>query len=141
MELFSIHPTGGPPVGKAEKQAQDELREAEPGFTLLLRQEHHPQDVGEALRVPLRVRPPELAGLHARGAARHPGRPAGHGGLKPPGAGTGAMGTHPRTPRGRINASGNVSKKQRPYFIWYRGPLPKAAQFLASNACCQEHAT
>lgn len=72
-------------MGKEEKQAQDELREAEQGLALLLRQEHHPQDVGEALRVPLCVRPAELAGVHPRGTARHPGRPAGHGGLRPAG--------------------------------------------------------
>lgn len=89
MALFPIPATGGPPVGKEEKQAQDELREAQPGSALLLRQEYHQQDVREALRVPLRVRPAELAGLYARGTARHPGRPAGHGGLSPPGLGAG----------------------------------------------------
>lgn len=89
MTLFPVPATGGAPVGKEEKQAQDELREAQPRFALLLRQEYHPQDVREALRVPLRVRPAELAGLHARGAARHPGRPAGHGGLSLPGPGAG----------------------------------------------------
>lgn len=40
-------------VGQEEKQAQDELREVESWPALLLRQEHHPQDVGEALRLPL----------------------------------------------------------------------------------------
>uniref|UniRef100_A0A8D1T6R3 PNT domain-containing protein n=1 Tax=Sus scrofa TaxID=9823 RepID=A0A8D1T6R3_PIG len=124
--------TGGPPVGQEEKQAQDELREAEPRSALLLRQKHHPQDLGQALRVPLRVRPPEPAGVHARGAARHPGRPAGHGGLRPPGA----VLTHlTRTLNGGIDASGKVSKKQWPYFIRNGGPSPKAAGVLASKAC------
>ena len=54
-------------MGHEEEQAQDELREAQPGPTLLLRQEHHPQDEREAVRVPVRLRPAEPAGLQARG--------------------------------------------------------------------------
>ena len=46
---------GGSALGAAEEQAQDELREAEPRPALLLSQEHHPQDGGEALRLPLRL--------------------------------------------------------------------------------------
>uniref|UniRef100_A0A8B9CUY1 ETS proto-onco 1, transcription factor n=1 Tax=Anser brachyrhynchus TaxID=132585 RepID=A0A8B9CUY1_9AVES len=69
--------TGGQAMGQEEKQAQDELREAEPWPALLLRQEHHPQDGREALRLPLRLRPAEPAGLHAGGAPHHAGRQAG----------------------------------------------------------------
>ena len=32
MTLFPVPATGGAPVGKEEKQAQDELREAQPGL-------------------------------------------------------------------------------------------------------------
>lgn len=79
--LFGL--TGGTEVGKEEKQAKNELRKAQPRPTLLLRQEHHPQDFGEALRVSLRVRPAEPAGVHGGGAARHAGGAARHGGLSP----------------------------------------------------------
>ena len=54
-------------LGFAEKQAQDELREVESGVALLLRQEHHPQDGGQAVRVQVRLRPAVLAGLQAGG--------------------------------------------------------------------------
>lgn len=80
--LTPLWSSGGPSLGKEEKQAEDELREAESRPALLLRQEHHPQDVGEALRLPLRLRPAESAGLHGGGAAQHAGSPAGHRGLK-----------------------------------------------------------
>ena len=52
-------------MGSTEKQAEDELREAESRPALLLRQEHHPQDGGQALRVQVRLRPPVPARVQA----------------------------------------------------------------------------
>ena len=52
-------------MGYEEEQAQDELREAQPRLALLLRQEHHPQDGGQALRVQVRLRPPVPARVQA----------------------------------------------------------------------------
>lgn len=77
--LFGL--TGGTEVGKEEKQAKNELWEAQPRPTLLLWQEHHPQDFRETLRVSLRVRPAEPAGVHGGGAACDAGGAAWHGGL------------------------------------------------------------
>ncbi len=54
-------------MGHQEEQTEDELREAVARPPLLLRQEHHPQDGGEALRLPLRLRPAEPSGLQTRG--------------------------------------------------------------------------
>lgn len=50
-------------LGCAQEQAQDELREAQPRSPLLLRQEHHPQDGGQALCLPLCVRSTGHAGV------------------------------------------------------------------------------
>lgn len=75
--------SGGPSLGKEEEQAEDELREVESRPALLLRQEHHPQDFWEALRLPFRLRPAEPAGIHGGGAAQHAGSSAGHRGLNP----------------------------------------------------------
>lgn len=69
--------SGGQEMGEKEKQAQDELWETEPWPPLLLWQKHHPQDSGQALRVPLCVWPAEPPGVHARGAPRHAGCQAG----------------------------------------------------------------
>lgn len=135
MTLFPVPATGGAPVGKEEKQAQDELREAQPRFALLLRQEYHPQDVRQALRVPLRVRPAELAGLHARGTARHPGRPAGHGGLSPPGPGAGCQSDPSQDPERPDRRIQHASRKQWPYSIRHRR---KQLGFSLLKACCRE---
>lgn len=60
-------------LGHPQEQAQDELREAQPRPALLLRQEHHTQDGGQEVRLPVRLRPPEPARVHSRGTARHGG--------------------------------------------------------------------
>ena len=52
--------TGGSALGHPQEQAEDELREAVPWSPLLLRQEHHPQDGWQTLRLPFRLRPAEL---------------------------------------------------------------------------------
>lgn len=54
---------GGATVGHSEEQAQDELREVESRAEVLLRQEHHSQDGGEAVRVSVRVRSAEFVGV------------------------------------------------------------------------------
>ena len=54
---------GGAPVGHPQEQAQDELREAEPRPALLLRQEHHPQDGRQEIRLPLRLRSSKSLGV------------------------------------------------------------------------------
>jgi len=46
---------GGTALGCAQEQAQDELREAESERALLLRQEHHPQDARQAIRLQVRL--------------------------------------------------------------------------------------
>ncbi|CAM4695903.1 unnamed protein product, partial [Lepidochelys olivacea] len=61
---------GGETLGRAQEQAQHELRQAEPGPALLLRQEHHDQGAREALRLQVR-----LPG-HQPGPAEPPGRGA-----------------------------------------------------------------
>lgn len=53
--VFFADPAGGQTLGPVQEQTQDELREAEPWPALLLPQEHHPQDGGQTLRLPLRV--------------------------------------------------------------------------------------
>ena len=88
--------SGRPAVGPQEEQAQDELREAEPRPALLLRQEHHPQDGGQALRLPLCVQPAGPARLRARGAARHAGRQRQEPGLSDGTKYTADMGIKPR---------------------------------------------
>lgn len=67
---------GGPAVGSEEEQTQDELREAEPRPTLLLPQEHHPQDGGKTLRLPLRLRHTGHAGKDGAGGVDQPERSA-----------------------------------------------------------------
>ncbi|XP_068035643.1 transcriptional regulator ERG isoform X3 [Anomalospiza imberbis] len=57
---------GGAALGRAEEQAQHELRQAEPRPALLLRQEHHDQGARQALR--LQIRLPR----HRPGAAASP---------------------------------------------------------------------
>ena len=52
-------------MGCPQEQAQDELREAVARPPLLLRQEHHPQDGRQAVRLPVCVRPAEPARLQA----------------------------------------------------------------------------
>ena len=42
-------------MGVSEKQAQDELREAVPWVTILLRQEHYPEDWWQEICVQIRV--------------------------------------------------------------------------------------
>ena len=79
--MRSVGGQGGSALGPAQEQAQDELREAEPRAPLLLRQEHHPQDAREALRVPVRLRPGQAAGLLGPRAPRCPGHPAQRRGL------------------------------------------------------------
>lgn len=74
-----LWPVGGTQMGQEEKQAQDELREVESRFALLLRQKHHPQDVRQALRLPLCVWLEKPAGIHSRRAAHHVRREARHG--------------------------------------------------------------
>lgn len=54
---------GGPAVGSEEEQTQDELREAESWPAILLRQEHHPQDGWQTLRLPLCLQPARPAGI------------------------------------------------------------------------------
>lgn len=72
--LMSICFPGSSALGKEEKQTQNELWETQSGPALLLRQEHHPQDSRQALRLPLCVQPAGPAGIRAWGAARHVGR-------------------------------------------------------------------
>lgn len=50
-----VDPTGGQALGPVQEQTQDELRKVEPWPALLLPQEHHPQDGGQTLRLPLRL--------------------------------------------------------------------------------------
>lgn len=68
--------SGGQALGPVQKQTQDELREAEPRPALLLPQEHHPQNRGQALRLPLCLRRARHAGKDGQGGAgqleRHP---------------------------------------------------------------------
>ena len=80
--LISCVVLGCSEVGQEEKQAQDELWEAEPWPTLLLRQEHHPQDIGETLRLPLCLWLKKPAGVHSRGAPCNVGRKARYGRVK-----------------------------------------------------------
>jgi len=69
---------GGAALGRAQEQAQDELREAESRPALLLRQEHHSQDARSPLRLPLRVqhgrRRRTLAAATVRHLRRHSAR-------------------------------------------------------------------
>lgn len=51
-------------MGRPQEQTKDELREAEPRSALLLRQEHHPQDIREEVRLPFRLQPGEHSRLH-----------------------------------------------------------------------------
>lgn len=74
--LFRSLCAGCPEVGQKEKQTQDELWETEPWPALLLWQEYHPQDIWEALCLPLCLWLEKLAGLHTRRAARNVGRKA-----------------------------------------------------------------
>lgn len=69
-------------VGKEKKQAQDELWEAESWPSLLLWQKHHPQDVGETLRLPLCLWLKKPARVHAWRAPRHVGCEARYGRVK-----------------------------------------------------------
>jgi len=68
-------PHGGPgrgrsTLGRAEEQAEDELRETESQCPVLLRQEHHPQDARQALRLSLRLRHGPASLLFRRAAVR-----------------------------------------------------------------------
>lgn len=65
--VFFVDPTGGQAVGPVQEQTQDELREVEPWPALLLPQEHHPQDGGETLRLPLCLRHSGHAGKDGAG--------------------------------------------------------------------------
>ena len=49
-------PRGRPAMGGTKKQTHDELREAQPRSTILLRQEHHQEGAKSAIRVSVRVR-------------------------------------------------------------------------------------
>ena len=53
MTLCAFNPLypGGQTVGIPQEQAQDELREAVARTALLLRQEHHPEDGGQEIRI------------------------------------------------------------------------------------------
>lgn len=66
-------PPGGPAVGAEEKQAQDELWEAESRSSILLRQEHHTQDCRQTLRISLCLQPAGPAGIWAWRASCHVG--------------------------------------------------------------------
>lgn len=65
--MFPVDPTGGQTLGSVQEQTQDELREAEPRPPLLLPQEHHPQDGGQTLRLPLCLRCAGHAGKDGAG--------------------------------------------------------------------------
>merc|ERR1719319_1608699 len=62
---------GGQAVGRQEEQAQDELREAEQGPEVPLRQEHHPQDQRQEIRLQVRLRPEKPSWLLAGRASQH----------------------------------------------------------------------
>ena len=47
---------GGSPLGHPQEQTQNELREIVTWSPLLLRQKHHPQNGGQAIRLPIRLR-------------------------------------------------------------------------------------
>ena len=57
-------------LGRAQEEAEDELRETEPRPALLLRQEHHTQDGRTTLCLPVCVQPRGRSGMHASSAVR-----------------------------------------------------------------------
>ena len=58
-------------MGQQEEQTKDELREVIKGSKILLRQKHHPEDGGQALRLQVRLRPAVGAGIPTRGGPVH----------------------------------------------------------------------
>ena len=89
MGVQDVRPgRGGTEVGCPQKQAEDELREAEPQRPILLRQEHHPQDGRKEIRLQIRLWPRQAARIRPDGAVpclwSH--SPVGHRRLNSPGA-------------------------------------------------------
>ena len=60
---FLLVSLGGSTVGYEEEQAEDELREAVAGPPLLLRQEYHPQDCRQKVRVVASIAKSKRLGL------------------------------------------------------------------------------
>lgn len=57
-------------MGSAEEQAQNELRKVKPRTSILLRQEHYPQNLWKEIRVQVRLQPGKSDRLHPRSALR-----------------------------------------------------------------------